>query len=958
MKTPYTKLLVILLTLSSIQVGFSQRDTHSDTWVAIDELGRPSPDNASVGNPKSGKTVGMFYYIWLQEIGGWNIHDISKIKKGQQQYGGAPSFHHWGESLYGYYSSRDEFVIRKHMQMFTDAGIDYLFFDNTNGEIYQDVQERFLNILLAMKAEGKKVPQISWAMYNGDVNAEVEKLYNTIATKPQYQSLFQQWEGKPLLLASYSGGRSDVANFFKFKKSWAWTSQGWYKETGGRDRWPWLEDYPQKPGLNAAGQVEQMSVSAAHHPHGAYAIGKSTGADRTQAPQFGNDGKYFQLQWDRALQVNPPMIMLTQWNEWIAQRFLYQDPQWHQPVTHMERKQLQPGESIFIDLSSAEYSRDLEPLRTDYRDNMYMQMVNNIRKYKGVRPYRKGSGAKSITINNDFNQWSGVGPEYLDDINDIPHRNHVSFGSDLTYTNTTGRNDIDAMKISQDGQYIYFYVKTKNNLTAHTDPRWMNLLINSDAKYNTGWNGYDFIVNHSVNSATSTTLKKHAGGGFSWNSSQNIEYFYSGNQMHIRISKQTLGIPSSGTFNLDFKWVDNTISTGDIIDCYVDGDAAPNSRYNYRYIGDGIQTLVWDFDTNQEGWALTNNLTGAVNNGVLDMTVTNGDPFMHSPNGLNADAATYPYIHVRANNLTNATEGELFFITQNDNVWNGAKRISFPLQGSGAGFQDYIINLSQFAEWKGVITQVRLDPSIGNNGQFNIDRIAFMKQINWGFATDLENWTLTNNVTGAVNGGNLNLTITKDDPFIHSPNNINAPTSKFPYLVIRADNQTNATEGEVFFTTNEDKNWDGAKRISFPLLPSGSGFQEYTVDLSTISGWKGSVQQIRVDPIVGSSGNFIIDNIKLTSDELITGDYGVNEEIYGMTIYPNPAKNRINIVFKNPMSSDYKVQIMNTLGVVVYSKTAVDGAQQINTENWAKGIYLVKVFNTNATHTSKIEIVE
>lgn len=574
------------VTISVALNAYIFRDTKSDTWVAVDELGRSVATNEETGNLRPDKTVGLFYYIWLQETTGWNIHDISKILKGEENWGGPPSFHHYAESLYGYYSSKDEFVIRKHMQMLTDAGVDFLFLDNTNGNIYAGVQEVLLETLLKMKDEGIDVPKISWTCYNGDVNAEVETLYDFIhAAGGKYDDLIFNWQGKPLLLGYYTGSRTEISDYFTIKKSWAWTTQPWYTETQGKDRWPWLDNYPQEPGRDSNGNIEQITVTSAQHPHGRYAIGKSTGDPITDPPVYGTDGKYFDLQWSRALEVDPPLIMVTQWNEWIAQRFIYKDPIYHQPVTHMLREPLSAGDNIFIDCYSPEYSRDLEPLRTDYRDNMYMQFVDNIRKYKGTRAVDLASGNTTISINTDFSQWDNVGPVFLDDVNDVTHRNHVSFGSDLTYTNTTGRNDIDEMRVSYDADNVYFYVKTVNNLTAHTGNNWMYLLINTDNEA-TGWNGYDFIVNQSVNSNTSTTLKSYSGSDFVWNAVGDISYTYSGNEMHIKIPNNLLNISTTSDFKIDFKWVDNSISTGDLIDVYVDGDAAPNTRFNYRYKAD------------------------------------------------------------------------------------------------------------------------------------------------------------------------------------------------------------------------------------------------------------------------------------------------------------------------------------------------------------------------------------
>jgi len=575
---------VLCLSTSLSLPLFAQRDIRSDTWVAVDETGRALPTAAETGASRADRVVGLFYYIWHNETAGWDIHDISKILAGTEGWGGAPSFHHYGESLFGYYSSMDEYVIRRHVQMITDAGVDFIFFDNTNGAIYQEVQQAILDTMIAMRTEGQDVPLVSWAMYNGDVNGEVELLYDTIATHPDYDGLLFRWNGKPLLLGFYTGARTEVRDHFTFRKSWAWTSQPWFTETAGRERWPWLDNYPQNPGLDTDGAVEQITVAAAQHPHGQYAIGKSTGEDVTQAPIEGTDGRYFGLQWQRALEVDPPLVMVTQWNEWIAQRFIKDDPTYDvAAVSWMAREPISSGDSIFIDVYTPEYSRDLEPLRTAYRDNMYLQLVDRVRRYKGVRDLPVVSAPMTIPMNEDCSGWESVNPVFMDDLYDTFHRDHVSFGSDLTYTNNTGRNDIDTVLEARNAHTLYFSASTREPLSPRTDARWMWLLIDGDGDAATGWNGYDFIVNHPTVSDTVTTVSRYAGTGFNWEDPQDVGWTLCDRMLQIAIPAAVLGIDPTAGFTVDFKWVDNSLSTGDILDLYVDGDAAPNGRFNYRY---------------------------------------------------------------------------------------------------------------------------------------------------------------------------------------------------------------------------------------------------------------------------------------------------------------------------------------------------------------------------------------
>ena len=73
------------------------------------------------------------------------IYDISKLL---EEYGEelvfyedselspAEAEHWWGEPLYGYYKCADSYIMKKHVELFTAAGIDYIVLDVTNGWTY------------------------------------------------------------------------------------------------------------------------------------------------------------------------------------------------------------------------------------------------------------------------------------------------------------------------------------------------------------------------------------------------------------------------------------------------------------------------------------------------------------------------------------------------------------------------------------------------------------------------------------------------------------------------------------------------------------------------------------------------------------------------------------------------------------------------------------------------------
>ena len=151
----------------------------------------------------------------------------------------------------------------------------------------------------------------------------------------------------------------------------------------------------------------------------------------------------------------------------------------------------------------------------------------------------------------------------------------------MHYTNTSGRNDITLLKAARDAANMYFYAKTRQPLTPRTDPNWMWLLIDADQNAKTGWEGYDFILNRTLDGQT-TWLEKNA-GGWKWEKVTKVKLVTQGNELMLAVPRQALGLPSGDAVSIDFKWWDNAQKPGDIMDTYVSGDAAPDARFNFRY---------------------------------------------------------------------------------------------------------------------------------------------------------------------------------------------------------------------------------------------------------------------------------------------------------------------------------------------------------------------------------------
>lgn len=570
-------------------------DTFSDTWVATDALGRTLSGHDECGPPRPGKYVGIFYFTWLGAHGYDRAgqlaedqgvlpktdeeyrspYDITRILAGEQEWGPWHAFHWWGQPHFGYYLSNDEWVIRKHSRMLTEAGVDVIICDVTNGLTYTATSLTICRVFREIRDAGGHTPQIAF-LANSSALQVVRKLYDEFYSQDLYPELWFRWKGKPLLLAPSEELSDELRAFFTLRRSWAWSGTEWFGD--GRDKWPWLDHYPQKWGWHEAPDIpEQVPVCVAQHA--TTNIGRSfhNGAQPPPDQHHTGEGLCFAEQWERALEVDPEFVFITGWNEWVAMRFESNGKQ------RLVGEIVPEGGSIFVDQYSQEYSRDIEPMKGGHRDNYYYQMVSYIRRFKGVRPPPKPTAPKTIKINGRFKDWEDVAPEYRDDIGDTAHRDHPGWGAAGPYANQTGRNDIVVTKVARDNERVYFYARTRDPITAHTDPHWMMLLLNTSGDPGDGWHGYNFIVNRSVVDEHTTTLERSS-GGWNWEPVAQVRYAVQGNEIELAAPRAALGLEMArGPLQLDFKWVDNVRDQPDIVDLLTDGDAAPSGRFAYRY---------------------------------------------------------------------------------------------------------------------------------------------------------------------------------------------------------------------------------------------------------------------------------------------------------------------------------------------------------------------------------------
>ncbi|TSA31446.1 MAG: hypothetical protein D4R64_18125 [Porphyromonadaceae bacterium] len=579
------------------------RNLHMDDWVATDALGRKLPSYKECGPVKKGRFVGMFYFMTHISPGGkgpFNVTKTIRANPDNPQWVNGDYF--WGEPETGYYLSNEKWMIRRHAQQLSDAGVDVIIFDVTNDRTFQEVYLPVCEVFREMRAIGERTPDIAFLGSEISVN----KLWNEFYRKAMYPDLWFQWKGKPLLLFGQHEIPSrklnndvvfqeEIRNFFSIRQSWAWTSLPWYQTTPwGKDKWPWVDHYPQAISWHESpDKAEMIPVAVGQHPLSN--IGRSfhnfsqPPADKFDLTPYTDQGLCFQEQWSRALEVDPEFVFITGWNEWSAgSQVMGPDINkslqvWKfYPGAHLGKagKELKTGDHYFIDQYNQEFSRDIEPMTGGHTDNYYYQLMANIRKYKGMEKPAQASPPVTIDIRGEFKQWNKVEAVYYDHIGDTEHRNNPGQGQAGPYVNATGRNDIVTLKVAYDASMVYFYAETREALTPSTDPNWMLLYVDTDQSKETGWEGYDIVINIRVIDSKNSVMAWLNKDG-STGKVLPVPFKASQNKLMIGVKRSDFNKNEKLAF--DFHWADNIVKTGDITEFFLNGDNAPERRANYRF---------------------------------------------------------------------------------------------------------------------------------------------------------------------------------------------------------------------------------------------------------------------------------------------------------------------------------------------------------------------------------------
>ncbi|MCB9562017.1 MAG: hypothetical protein H6708_16560 [Kofleriaceae bacterium] len=323
-------------------------------------------------------TFGIFYSTWHCRAAGANpVHDISRVLAGAQSWASDyQTFYYWGRPAAGYYCpSDDDAVLRQHAELLRDAGIGFVFVDATNhayvGVASDDTPGMILRPLDRLLAVWSTVPGaprvVPWvpvvAAGHDPAVYTVDAMLQRLAAYPGMQFTYL---GKPLLLITdnaqhpvNAAREAELAATYTVRRMW-----GVFGDDG--PSWSFLQACQQSPTsaepcdqrvARRAGAIEQIPISAAYQQT-YMSIPSATPKHR---------GLTFRKEFERAFTwPETPIITITGWNEWIAQR---------QPCgQHPSCPCGTYPDGCFIDQWDVEYSRDVEPAAEGMGDYYYRLM--------------------------------------------------------------------------------------------------------------------------------------------------------------------------------------------------------------------------------------------------------------------------------------------------------------------------------------------------------------------------------------------------------------------------------------------------------------------------------------------------------------------------------------------------------------------------------------------------------
>ena len=139
-------------------------------------------------------------------------------------------------------------------------------------------------------------------------------------------------------------------------------------------------------------------------------------------------------------------------------------------------------------------------------------------------------------------------------------------------------------------------------------------------------------------------------------------------------------------------------------------------------------------------------------------------------------------------------------------------------------------------------------------------------------------------------------------------------------------------------------------------LSSNNQWQQFSVDLSSVASQSITRFVMFIDQGVVNWDLYFLDDFNLSSTPLLTND--INESNL-INVFPQPAKNSLNIQVKLNNSEINTLDLYNSQGKILSSNVLNKNDENINLDvsQFKSGIYFIKVHSKNNLYTKKVQII-
>jgi hypothetical protein len=140
-------------------------------------------------------------------------------------------------------------------------------------------------------------------------------------------------------------------------------------------------------------------------------------------------------------------------------------------------------------------------------------------------------------------------------------------------------------------------------------------------------------------------------------------------------------------------------------------------------------------------------------------------------------------------------------------------------------------------------------------------------------------------------------------------------------------------------------------------LSSNNQWQQFSVDLSSVASQSITRFIMFIDQGVVNWDTYFLDDFNLSSTPLLFNE--INESNL-ISVFPQPAKNSLNIQVKLNNNEINTLDLYNSQGKILLSNVLNKNSENINLDvsQFKSGIYFIKVHSKNNLYTKKVQIIK